>query len=262
MVGPTMFAVNFSSTHGLVCHFLTLPRFYKTLLEAAAHSTCTQVARVHLSFTYLVGVFLPSWRPVSQTRKKIKRNEEGLVQMLIWDDVVPECRGRYVSVKLQDSPNGSTQKGPGDRGRSRNSHITSYDDYPPLETDEDDDDTEDPSSSPLSSSQSSIPSVSSYPSPRHTYEDYQIHFGTYVTLPRPGLFDESVSGHLACIGCSDGIARSQIIDGPDGARGVRRPVLLGRCEGISEFSYMDCWSGVLGVAELVGGRLCLRTLTL
>ena len=40
-----------------------------------------------------------------------------------------------------------------------------------------------------------------------------MHVGPFVTLPQPGLFDETASDRLACIGCEDKIARSQIIDG-------------------------------------------------
>lgn len=88
--------------------------------------------------------------------------------------------------------------------------------------------------------------------------DIRMHYGPFVTLPRPGLFDETASGRLACIGCEHEIVRSQIIDGPDSSAVLPR-VILGICPGIKEFSYMDCWSGVLGVADLVGGGMTLRT---
>jgi len=249
MVGPDVFAVNYATDHGLSCHFLKLPPFYPNLVEAIAHASFSQVARVGLSHNYLVGVFLPSWRPISREKSNT------LVQMLIWNDLRPDCIGRYVSLHYSE-PISPPQPIKRRERRSFSSASPVLSAFPPPSSTSSGSDDMDIDANSTTSSDTALSDLD------NVYAgvpgDVKMHFGPFVTLPRPGLFDETSSGRLACIGCENEIARSQIIDGPD-ASGVLPRVELGRCPDIKEFSYMDCWSGVLGVADLVDGGMTLRT---
>ena len=252
MVGPDIFAVNYATDHGLSCHFLKLPSFHPNLVEAIAHASFSQVARVGLSFNYLVGVFLPSWRPISREKSNT------LVQMLIWNDLRPDCIGRYVSLHYSEptpppQPTRRRERRSFSSASSSSSVLSMFPSTPFTSSGSDEMDTDTNSNTSSDTTLSDLDGVSA-----GLPGDVKMHFGPFVTLPRPGLFDETASGRLACIGCEDEIARSQIIDGPD-ASGVLPRVELGRCPEIKEFSYMDCWSGVLGVADLVDGGMSLRT---
>ncbi|KAF8316281.1 hypothetical protein DL93DRAFT_765119 [Clavulina sp. PMI_390] len=282
MVGPDLFAVNFATDNGLACHFLKLPTLFPSFEEAAEKVQRTQVARVHLSHTYLVGVFLPSWLPVSKGKVNTR------VQMLIWNDLRMECQGRYISL-VYDEP--APPELPRHLMRRRLARAASSDSGA---TDSDDDmlidvcDDESTSSAidalPLFSAWTDSAVSTAEPDAEPPSQlvassapaDITLHQSPFVMLPRPGLFDETVSGRLACIGCEANVARSQIIDGPGSlcgsgassssssstAIGVLPRVVLGKCVGVKEFSYMDCWSGVMGVADLnvgAGEGMVLKT---
>lgn len=247
MVGPDTFAVNYATDHGLGCHFLKLPTFHPTLVEAIGNAAFTQVSRIGLSHNYLVGVFLPSWRAISRGK------DNALVQMLIWNDLRPECIGRYISLVFTEpaEPAPSTFRRVREVARPVASSSTSA--TTTVATVEATSQLTIPPPAPTSHNDgSNLHSLGG------TAGDIKMHQGPFVSLPRPGLFDETASGQLACIGCEGGVARSQIIDGPDG-KGILPRVELGRCSDIKEFSYMDCWSGVLGVADLVDGGITLKT---
>lgn len=337
MVSPTLFAVNYATTLGLSTHFLSLPPFHSSLGDALAHPTYSQVARVGLSLNYLVGVFLPSWRPCSR-RGREKDGGEGLVQMLIWNDVRTECVGRYVALRYTEGEAVIVSDDEGEELDVDDDHVddgiwsessdgelvefnpegegegSAADLDPNLESSSSSTPELNPAPDDISRLTSSLASMSLSPPPHppsashptNAPGDIFMHTGQFVNLPRPGLFDETVRGQLACVGCEGEIARSQIIDGPlldpthsppyvpstysnprggrpglsrgnsayasdrvvrgDGSAreqwkwaGVGPKVVLGRCPGVKEFSYMDCWSGVLGVAELVEGGMTLRT---
>lgn len=247
MVGPEIFAVNYATDHGLSCHFLKLPSFHPNLVEAIAHASFSQVARVSLSHNYLVGVFLPSWRPISREKSNT------LVQMLIWNDQRPDCTGRYVSLHYSEPPQPIRRSEKRSFSSASSSALSALPISPSASSGSDDMDTDTTSTTSSDTRLSDLDGVCA-----GAPGDIKMHFGPFVTLPRPGLFDETASGRLACIGCEDEIARSQIIDGPD-ASGVLERVELGRCPDIKEFSYMDCWSGVLGVADMIDGGMTLRT---
>jgi hypothetical protein len=249
MVGPEVFAVNYATEHGLSCHFLKLPSFHPNLVEAIAHASFSQVARVGLSHNYLVGVFLPSWRPISREKSNT------LVQMLIWNDQRQDCIGRYVSLHYSEPimpPQPISRRGKRSFSSASSSALSAFP-CSPSTSGSDEMDADATSTTSSDTTLSDLDGVSA-----GAPGDVKMHFGPFVTLPRPGLFDETASGRLACIGCENEIARSQIIDGPD-ASGVLPRVELGRCPDIKEFSYMDCWSGVLGVADMVDGGMSLRT---